>query len=75
MAGSFSTSSEAEITFKMLELNVTAHISASYHVTTKKKFNVISGRDLHQELGIQLDFQNNFIGWQDISIPMKPIHC
>ena len=29
-------SHEAEITFKMPELNVTAHISAPFHVTTKK---------------------------------------
>ena len=36
MAGSFSTSHKSEITFKMSELNVTAHISAPFHVTTKK---------------------------------------
>ena len=30
MAGSFSTSNEAEITFQLSELNVTAHISTSF---------------------------------------------
>ena len=57
MAGSFSTSHEAEITFKISELNVTAHISAPFHVTTRKSnYDVIFGRDLLRELGIQLDF-------------------
>ena len=32
VAGSFSTSREAEITFKKPDLNVTAHISAPFHV-------------------------------------------
>ena len=74
LAGSFSTSREAEITLKMPELNVTAHISAPFHVTTKKSnCDVIFGRDLRRELGILLDFQNNFIGWKDINLPMKPI--
>ena len=27
------------------------------------------------ELGIQLDIQNNFIRWQDINLPIKPIDC
>ena len=39
MDGSFSTSREAEIALKMPELNVTAHISAPFHVTTKKVCN------------------------------------
>ena len=52
MAGSFSTSCEAEITFKMPEFNVTAHISAPFHVTKKSNYDVIFGRDLLQKLGI-----------------------
>ena len=76
MARSFSTSHEAEITFKISELNVMAHISAPFHVTTKKSnYDVIFGRDLLRELGIQLDLQNNFTRWQDISLPMKAIDC
>ena len=56
MAGSFSMSHEAEITFKMPELNVTAHISVPVHMTTKKSnYNAIFGGDW--ELGIQLDYQ------------------
>ena len=53
MAGSFSTSHKAEITLKMPELNVTAHISAPFQVTTKKSnYDVIFGRDLLRELGL-----------------------
>ena len=67
-------SHEARITLKILELNVTAHISAPFHVTTKKSnYNVIFGRNLLQEIGIQLDFKNTFIGWKDINLPMEPI--
>ena len=37
MAGSLSISCEAEITFKISELNVTAHISAPFHASIKKR--------------------------------------
>ena len=75
MAGSFSTSDKAEITLKMPELIVKTHISAPFHVTTKKNYNVIFGSDLLRELGFQLDFQKNFIGWKDTNLSMKPIDC
>ena len=76
MAGSFSISREAKITLKIPEHNVVTHISAPFHVTTKiSNYDVIFGRDLLQELEIQLDFQNNILGWQDINLPMKPIDC
>ena len=52
-----------------------AYFSAPFHVTTKKSnYNVIFGRDLLWELEIQLVFQTNFIGWQDIHLPMKPMY-
>ena len=61
--------------FKMPEL-VTTHISAPFHMITKKSnYDMIFGRDLLRKLGIQLDFQNNFIGWQDINLSMKPMNC
>ena len=61
---------------KTPELNVTAHISAPFHVTTKKSnCDTIIGRELLRDLGIQLDFQNNIIRLQDINLSMKPIDC
>ena len=41
----------------------------------KSNYDVIFGRDLLRKLEIQLDFQNNFIGWKDVNLPMKPIDC
>ena len=76
MTGFFSTSLKAKVTLKMPELNVTSHISTPFYVTTKiSNYDVIFSRDLLRELGIQLDFQNNFIGWQDINFPMKLMDC
>ena len=72
MAGSFSTSHEIKIKVKLPELNVMVHISATFHVTTRKSnYDVIFGK--LQGLGIQLEFQNNIIEWQDINLHMKPI--
>ena len=34
---------------------------------------MIFGQKLLQELGINLDFQNNFVGWKETKIPMKSI--
>ena len=76
MAGSSSTSREAENKLKLPENDVTAHISTPFCVNTKKfNYDVIIGRDLFRELVVKLDFQNNFIGWRNINIPMEPINC
>ena len=58
------------------ESNFTAYIFAPFHVTNQKNnYNVIFGRDLLQELGINLNFQNNFIGWKETKIHTKLINC
>ena len=33
------------------------------------------GQDLLRELGINLDFLNNFVSWKETKIPMKSINC
>ena len=54
------------------EVNVTAHIFAPFSVTSpKSNYNVIFGRDLQQGFGINLDFQNNFVGWKESKILIK----
>ena len=76
MAGSFSTIPKAETELKLSDLNVTAHVSAPFSRNNQKSnYDVIFGRDLLHELGIQLDCQNKFKAQQDINIPMKPINC
>ena len=54
------------------ELNVTVHIFAPFYKSTKKC--VIFVRDLLWEIGINLNFKNNFKGWQDINQPMNSIN-
>ena len=64
MAESFSMSYEAKIILNIVELKVTTHISASFHVTiTKSNYNLILSRDFLRELRIRLGFQNNFTKW------------
>ena len=76
MAGSFSTSYEAEVKIKSPEVNFTALIFAPFHVTSQKSsYNVIFDPDILRELGINLDCQNNFVGWKEAKIPMKSIYC
>ena len=76
MAKSFSTSYKAEGKITLTKLNVTAHIFATFHVTSQKSYyNIIFGPDLLRELGINLDFQNNFIGWKETKIPIKSMCC
>ena len=61
MAGSFSTLCKAKVKFKVPKLNVTAHIFAPFHVTSKKSnYEVILSQDIQRELGMILDVQNNF---------------
>ena len=53
-----------------------AHIFASFHVTSpQSNYDVICGQDLLWELGINLDFENNIIGWKETKIPMISINC
>ena len=75
MAGSLLTSCEAEVKINLPKLNVTAHIFAPFHIASKKSnYDIIFDQDLLQELGINLDFQNNFVGWKEIKIPIKTIN-
>ena len=53
MAKSFMTLCKAKVKIKHPELNVMAHIFTPFHITSQKSnYNVIFGRDLLQELGI-----------------------
>ena len=72
MAGYFSTLCKAEVKIKLPQLNLIAHTFASFHVTSQKSnYHVI----FLWELGRNLDFQNNFVGWELTKIPMKSINC
>ena len=75
IAGSFPTSCKAEVNIILPELNFMTHIFAPFHVISKKSnCNVPFGQYLLRELGINLDFQNNFVGWKETKIAMKSIN-
>ena len=72
MAGQVLSSCKAEVKIKLPELNVTAHIFVQSHITSQNNnYNITFGRDLLREPGIDLDFQNIFIGWKETKIPIK----
>ena len=75
MAAYFLMSCEAKVEIELPELNVTAHISAPFHVANQQSnYNVIFGRHLLQELEMTKDFQNNFVSWKETKIPMTTIN-
>ena len=76
MAGAFATSYETEVSLKLPELYHTAHISVPCHVTKQNSnYDIIFGRDILRELKIILDFNQNTVQREEITIPMKPRDC
>ena len=72
IAESFLTLCDTEAKIKLPELNLTAHIFVAFHTTSQKSnHNVTFGRDFLRELGINLDFQNNFVSWKETKISTK----
>ena len=45
-----------------------------YHVIKKQSSHYFF-QNLIRDLGINFDFQNNFVCWKETNIPMKSIHC
>ena len=75
MAGAFKTKRLAEIKLKLPELSDSAEINVNCHFTKQKSnYDLILGREILRELGINLNFSNNTTNWNDTSIPMKPAH-
>ena len=70
MDGLLSASQKAKIEFKMPEFDIMADFSAPLNITMKK-YDVLCGRDLRQELGINIDFQHNVISWLDVKVPIN----
>ena len=60
MAGSFLTACKAKLKSNLIIQN--------------SNYNIIFGHDSLWELGIHLDFQNNFDSWKETKIPMKSIN-
>ena len=69
MAGTFKTTRRTEVKLKLPELSDTAEMSVCCHVSKQQKINydLILGREILRELGINLDFSNNTTNWKDSS--------
>ena len=76
MAGTFKTKKKCNIRFKMPELNFSAEISTKAHVADMNgMYNIIVGRDLLHNLGIDLNFSTKTVQWNEKIIDMKPPTC
>jgi len=75
-AGPLNTSEQVDIEFALPELSPSATIKATVHVHPAKitRYDMIIGRDMLTELGIDVLFSTSTIEWgrMNASIPMKP---
>ena len=76
MAGTFEMFAKCKIKITLPELNYTAKISHTKHVTDQNSsYDLITGRDLLSDLGIILNFQNLTITWKNTVCGMKSFDC
>ena len=62
MVGAFNTTFVTEIMLKLPVSNHTTEIYAKFHLTDKLlNYNVVPGKDILHELGINFDFDNKTI--------------
>ena len=74
MAGSFNTNEKCKIQFALPELWDTRVIEWTVHVTGQRSnYDMIIGRDVLSELGINLNFKDMTVQWDTAIIPMKDI--
>ena len=72
VAGTFSTSKQTNVIFSLPTLHEKRTVESVVHVTTKlENYDMILGRDLLQELGIILNFQDSTIQWEHAICPMR----
>lgn len=77
-AGDFQTTGTCEVSFKAPELSPTAEIKHKAHVFKSKtvsNYDMIIGRDLLTDLGIDVCFSDETIKWprQHAELPMRPL--
>ena len=74
--GIFTTQGTSDIRFRLIEFSTQDTINWTFHVDGTKarqqtSYDMIIGRDLLEELGIDISFRNNTITWEEATIPMK----
>ena len=73
-AGTFVTSSRTKLQFKLPEFHEKRVVEYQVHVTKDLgRYDMIIGRDILEELGIDIKFSNNTMEWDDKVVPMKSI--
>lgn len=74
VAGKFVTNKKTSITFSLPTLHEKRTIESLMHVSPDlQNYDIILGRDLLQELGIILNFQDATIQWEHAITPMKSL--
>lgn len=72
-AGTFNTNYAVQTQFSLPELHEGRLINWDMHVSdTLSDYDIIVGRDMLAELGIDLLFSSRSVVWDDVSIPFKP---
>ena len=75
-AGTFTTNKTCKTEFSLPELHEKRLIQWKFHVTTQPfNYDMIIGRDLLTELGLDISFKQQTITWDTAEIPMKPRDC
>ena len=75
-AGNFSTHGKCQVKLKFPEINPTAKITKTVHITkTLGNYDLIIGRDLLHKLGVDISFSSKTMTWNDVTIDMKPPTC
>jgi predicted aspartyl protease len=75
-AGKFTTNKKVTLKFLLPEFNSTKVISWSCHIdesatSSASRYDMIIGRDLLQEIGFIIDFNDYTMTWDEATIPMK----
>ena len=74
MAGPITTTDTVKTTFILPEFHPHRSIEWTFNVTPMTmNYDVILGRDVLEELGMQIDFSNCTIVWDEATVPMKNI--
>lgn len=72
-AGTFTTTHVCDMKLTLPEFSMTRTVHATVHVTDQVMTrDLIIGRELLNDLGIDIKFSTNTIQWGDLEIPMKP---
>ena len=72
-AGVFTTNQQTKLNIKLPEFFENRVVMYDVHVTENTSFyDMIMGRDMLRELGIQINLSTNSVTWDEVSIPLKP---